>query len=78
MDRCLVIERKHYSSKIPMSHTTMLSYLWYEPIWHRETEDARNECGTAKEKKIPMETTRLLQGKLASLGRDAAHILCNV
>jgi hypothetical protein len=51
------------------------TYLWYQPIRHRKTKNSRDKRSTPQKEKIPMETARFLQWKLACLCRQAANIL---
>lgn len=51
------------------------AYLRNQAVGHWEAEDAGDKGGAAEEKEVPVEATRLLEGVLSGLGRDATDVL---
>lgn len=51
------------------------AYLRDEAVWQRQAQNAGDKGRAAEQEKVPVETTGLLEGVLAGLRRDAAHVL---
>jgi hypothetical protein len=49
--------------------------LRYETIRKRKTDNATDEAGTSKQKKIPMEAGRFLEGILTGLCGKGGNVL---
>lgn len=52
-----------------------LAYLRDEAVWQGQAENTSDKGRAAEQEKIPVEAAGLLEGVLARLRRDAAHVL---